>query len=99
DDLRQCAATDAPVESILCFELDGDLSFGAASALERHLAQIEGAIQNDTRVLVLSLQRARNPDAAFLGLVDKFHRRLQERRVTLILTGVRWDLARALSAS
>jgi SulP family sulfate permease len=83
----------------LAFELEGDLSFGAAVELERHLARIESAVGPETRVVTLLLKRARNPDAAFLGMLGEFHGRLQSRQVDLMLRGVRPDLLRGLYAS
>jgi SulP family sulfate permease len=90
------AASEADCAAIRLFDLEGDLSFGAAAEVERHLAHIEVLLGDGSRVVVLFLNRARNPDAAFLGLLEKFHHRLQERRITLVLSGVCPDLARAL---
>ena len=50
-------------------------------------------------MVVLFLQRARNADAAFLSLLDKFHGRLQERRIVLVLCGVQQGLANAMHAT
>jgi SulP family sulfate permease len=94
--LRERTPADPPAGPIRLFELEGDLSFGAAIDLERHLAHIEKAAADQTQVL-LFLQRARNPDAAFLGLLERSRRRLHERHVALVLCGVQPDLARALT--
>jgi len=98
-EVRERAGVDPPAGPILVFQLEGGLSFGAAAELECHLARIESTIQSKTHVVVRLLKRARNPDAAFLGLVGKFQLRLQERHVAVILCGVRSDLARGLRAS
>jgi SulP family sulfate permease len=82
--------------TMLAFNLEGELSFGAAAELERHLTHIEHRLGKETRAVVLCLSQARNPDAAFLSLLAKFHRGLQERGHSLILCGVRPDLARSL---
>jgi SulP family sulfate permease len=81
---------------MLLFNLEGELFFGATPELEAHLASIADRVGPDTRVVVLFVKRARNPDAAFLGLLGAFHKRLRRRKVDLILGGVREDLARAL---
>jgi len=86
----------SPRGSILLFDLEGEISFGAATDLQRHLTHIEKHIEPDTRVVVLLLKRARNPDAVFLGLLAKFHRRLQQQHVVLTLAGVRPELAKSL---
>jgi anti-anti-sigma regulatory factor len=81
---------------VLAFQLEGELSFGTAPDLERHFTRITHGLTPDTRVVVLFLSRARNPDAVFLDLLDKFHRLLRARDTALLLCGVRDDLARAL---
>jgi SulP family sulfate permease len=90
--------TDSLQGSIRLFELEGDISFGAAVDLERQFVRIESALAADSTVVLL-LQHARHPDAAFLALVDKLCRRLRHRRITLILSGVQADLRRALHRS
>jgi len=98
-DVRQRSPDDPPRGPLLLFNLEGECFFGAAAELERHLETIEKTLTNDSRVVVLFLQRARNPDAAFLNLLDRFHVRLQERRGALVLCGVQPSLAWALHAT
>jgi SulP family sulfate permease len=78
------------------YKLEGQLFFGVAPELEQYFAQIERGIEPDTRVVVLFVRRARNPDAAFLGLLEGLQQRLRQRGVVLILSGVREELARGL---
>ena len=85
--------------AVLLFDLEGDLSFGAAPELERHLSHIEWAARDQARVVVLFLKRARNPDAAFLGLLGKFQDRLQQRQIALVLGGAGVELVRGLRAT
>ena len=47
--------------------------------------------------MILVLHRARNPDAAFLNLLEDFNARLRQRDIALILAGVQPDLRRALA--
>jgi SulP family sulfate permease len=81
---------------MLLYSLEGELFFGAAPELEGYLSRIERSVREETRVVVLFLKRARNPDAAFLALLGTFHRRLQAREVILILCGARPDLVSGL---
>jgi SulP family sulfate permease len=81
------------------YYLEGELFFGSSPDLEEHLATIERDLDGQTCVVVLFLKRARNPDAAFLGLLGAFHRRLQNRDVVLILAGVGDDLRAALRST
>ncbi|HLN30327.1 MAG TPA: SulP family inorganic anion transporter [Gemmataceae bacterium] len=94
--VRERAPSDLRCGRMLLYDLEGELSFGAAPELEAHLASIEQRAKENIRVVVLFLKRARNPDAVCLNLLADFQRRLQARKVTLILCGVRADLAKAL---
>jgi SulP family sulfate permease len=49
--------------------------------------------------VVLRLKRVRNPDAVCLSLLEKYLERLESRKVTVLLCGVRRDLARVLRSS
>jgi SulP family sulfate permease len=98
-EVRQRTPDDPQRGPLLLFHLEGECFFGAAVELERHLDTIEKTLTDDTRVVVLFLQRARNPDAGFLNLLDKFHGRLQEGRVALVLCGVQQGLANAMHAT
>jgi SulP family sulfate permease len=49
------------------------------------------------RAVVLVLHRARNPDAAFLNLLEDFNAHLRQGEIALILAGVQPDLSRALT--
>jgi sulfate permease, SulP family len=95
-DPRERTPDSSPRGRISSFNLEGDLSFAAAPEVERHLAAIEQGLTGESRVVVLLLKQARNPDAAFLGLLGKFHDRLQARQIVLVLGGVRSELAQAL---
>ena len=98
-EVREWSSKDAHCGRMLLFYLEGELSFGAGPELETHFASIERQINPDIRIVLLFLKRARNPDAVFLNLLADFHRRLGEQHVTLILCGVRLDLAKALKST
>jgi len=44
----------------------------------------------------LRLKRARNLDAVCLSLLDRFFERLQARKITVLLCGIRHDVAKGL---
>jgi SulP family sulfate permease len=94
--LRERGSNDSRCGRMLVYSLEGELFFGAAPEMQGYLSGIEKAVREDTRVVVLVLKRARNPDAAFLGLLGNFHSRLEQRGVVLVLCGVREDLVRGL---
>lgn len=80
---------DKPCSKILIFGFEGELFFGAATALEHHFDYIESRLTDDTRVVVLRMKRLRNPDAPGLAVVEEFLRRMQQRQVHVLLCGVR----------
>jgi SulP family sulfate permease len=77
---------------ILIFGLEGELFFGATSALEMHLETIEERVMADTSVVVLRMKRLHNADAVGLALIDGFRERMAARGVRLVLCGVRKPL-------
>ena len=91
--LRETVPGDPPCSRILVFGLEGEMFFGATAALEAHFAAMEQRIDRDTRVLVLRLKRARNPDAVGLTLLDGFLERVKARGLHVLLCGVRAEFA------
>jgi SulP family sulfate permease len=94
--VRERHPDDPPCGRILIYSLDGELSFPVAPELEEYLSTIEHRARGDVRVVLLFLRQARNPDAAFLGMLEGFQRRLRMRGVALVLCRVRPELVEAL---
>src|SRR5262249_43017857 len=90
--LRERGPADPPCSRLLIYDLEGELFFGAAPDLQKHLTRIEKCAGDSARVAVLRLKRVRNPDAVCLGLLDDFLGRMEARRVTVLLCGVRAEL-------
>ncbi len=84
---------------MLLYNLEGELFFGSAPVLEEHLSMIERRAENGIRIIVLRMKRVRNPDGVCLGLLDGFIKRMQARQITLLLCGVRRDLARTFRST
>jgi SulP family sulfate permease len=97
--IRERVPGDPRCTRILIYDIEGELFFGAAPAFDRHLSAIEKRLEGETRVVVLRLKRARNPDGVCLALLDSFLERLEKRNVVLLLCGVREELATALRAT
>ena len=96
--LRELLPGDPPCSRILVFGLEGEMFFGATAALDAHFAEMERRIDANTRVLVLRLKRARNPDAVGLTLLENFLSRVKARGVHVLLCGVRTEFAREARA-
>jgi SulP family sulfate permease len=94
--VRERISTDPPCDRVLLYNLEGELFFGSAPALETQLAGIEQRAGKESRVIVLRVKRVRNPDAVCLRLLDNFIKHVEERGVVVLLCGVRRDLAKAL---
>jgi sulfate permease, SulP family len=90
---------DAQCDRLLIYGMEGELFFGTEPELKKHFVAIEQATGVDVRVVILVLKRARNPDAAFLNLLQTFHRNMQRRHIALLLCGVQSDLSTALAGS
>jgi SulP family sulfate permease len=97
--IRERLPEDPPCGRMLMFSLEGELFFGSAPDLDEHLTAIDRRAVPGVRVVVLRLKRVRNPDAVCLVLIEGFLARLEARGVTVLLCGVRDDLARVLRSS
>jgi sulfate permease, SulP family len=96
---RETAPENSQCDRLLCYDLEGELFFGAEPEMEKHFAAIENAANGDANVVILMLKRARNPDAAFLKLLRTFHANLRRRQISLLLCGVHADLSKVLTRS
>jgi SulP family sulfate permease len=97
--IRERVPADPRCSRILIYDLEGELFFGAAPAFEKHLMSIEKRADAETRVIVLRIKRARNPDGVCLALLGDFLKQMQRRNLTVLLCGVRDDLLHALRAT
>jgi SulP family sulfate permease len=97
--VRERVPSDPPCGRMLLYNLEGELFFGSAPVLERHLAAIDKRAQAGIRIVVLRLKRVRNPDAVCLRLLDDFLKRLEARKIIVLLCGVRRDLSKVLRST
>jgi sulfate permease, SulP family len=97
--VRERLPADPPCGRMLLYDLEGELFFGSAPVLEEHLSTIEQRVRDGIRVIILRMKRVRNPDGVCLGLLDRFVQRMQLRRITVLLCGVRRDLARTFRST
>jgi len=97
--IRERVPGDPRCSRMLIYNLEGELFFGAAPAFERDLSAIEKRAGAETRVIVLRVKRARNPDGVCLALLDDFLKRMAARKIDVLLCGVRDELLHALKAT
>jgi sulfate permease, SulP family len=99
DHVRERLEDDEADPRVLVFGLEGELFFGAAVALDQHLEYIESRVTDTTRVVVLRMKRARNPDAVGVAAIVGFVGRMKARGVHVLLCGVRRQTQRSLERS
>lgn len=97
--IREAQPSDPPCWRLLLFNLEGELFFGSAPELEKHLENIRAQRTPLTRIVILRLKRVRNPDAVCLRLLDEFVADMHAQGIRVYLCGVRRDLAEALQRS
>lgn len=78
------------------FGLEGEMFFGATTALEKHFSYMEQWIDEHSQVMILRMKRVRNPDAVGIELLEEFIIRIEQRNVKVILCGVRNDLYKTM---
>ncbi|MBV9998344.1 MAG: SulP family inorganic anion transporter [Verrucomicrobia bacterium] len=83
--------------SLLIYDLEGELFFGASPELDRCLERIKDeTILTGIKYVVLRLRRTRNPDVVAVEHLERFLRDADQRGVTVLLAGVRPNLAKIL---
>lgn len=96
--VRERIPSDPADPQIVIYDLEGELFFGAAPELDRHLADLTERIDADHhQFVVLRLKRVRHPDVVCIERIEHFLRDLTERGVTVLLAGVRPDLLAVLN--
>jgi sulfate permease, SulP family len=82
--------------SVVIYDLEGELFFGAAPELDRYFEDIKARVAGGARVVVLRVRRARNPDLVCMERLEELLHDLGARGVEVLLCGVREDFARAM---
>jgi SulP family sulfate permease len=107
--IRERALADPRCDRIRIYSMEGELFFGSAPDLDKHLEEIakhaapltptplpQGEKGPGVRVVVLRLKRVRNPDAVCIQLLDAFLEQMNARKVPVLLCGIRPELARVM---
>jgi sulfate permease, SulP family len=90
--VRERLSDDPADPSIVIYDLEGELFFGAAPELDRHLLEISRRIADEqVKYVVLRLKRVRHPDVVCIERIEHFLREETARGVTVLLAGVRPD--------
>ena len=82
-----------PNNGFLIYDLEGELFFGAAPELNRHLTLIEReAKSRKIEHVLLRLKRVRHPDVVSLELFEHFLRQSEADGVKVWMSGLQQDL-------
>ena len=96
--VRERIPGDTADPSIVIFDLEGELFFGAAPELDRYLSEISRRVAaDDIKFVVLRLKRVRHPDVVCIERIEHFLRDESARGVVVLLAGVRPDTLGVLS--
>lgn len=96
--VRERVDGDVADKSIVIYDLEGELFFGAAPELDRYFEILRERIKaEDIKFVVLRLKRVRHPDAVTIERLEHFVRETDGHGVTILLAGVRPDVAKVLT--
>jgi SulP family sulfate permease len=96
--VRERVPNDPVPHSVAIFDLEGELFFGAAPDLERHLRDVlDSSHEHGIRHVVLRVKRVRAPDAVCFERLEHSTREAKAEGITVLLAGVRPDLLRGMS--
>ena len=70
--------------------------FGSSAELDGELDKIEQRVAGGVRVVLLRVKYARNVDGVCLDVLERFIRKMEDQKVTVILCGVRGDLLKVI---
>ncbi len=95
--VRERVSSDPPARDVAIFGLEGELFFGAAPDLERHVREAcEVARARGIRHIVLRVKRVRDPDAVCYESLEHALRDAQAEGFTVYLAGIRPDVLRGM---
>jgi SulP family sulfate permease len=96
--VRERLRGDRPCTAMLLYDLEGELFFGAAPELDRCFNYLKWRTEQEhIHFVVLRVKRIRHPDMVSLERFDHFLHEMEARGVTVLLCGVRPDLAKAMA--
>ncbi len=96
--VRERLSEDPTCDALILYDLEGEMFFGAAPDLERYFNELkEKALRREIHVIVVRLKRTRNPDMVCLERLQHFVEDLKTKGITVLLCGIRPDLAKAMN--
>ncbi len=95
--LRERIPNDPVCTSMILYDIEGELFFGASPLLDQLFDILKRRTQDEKiRFVILRVKRARNPDMVSMDRFDHFLRDMERNGVTVLLCGVRSGFAGAM---
>jgi SulP family sulfate permease len=95
--VRERLPSDPICTSLLLYDLEGELFFGAAPELDRLFEKVKQRTEDEKiRFVILRVKRTRYPDMVTMERFDHFLREMETRGVTVLLCGVRTGFANVM---
>lgn len=94
--IREAIHSDLRCSYIRILNIEGELFFGCAPELERQLKEFEETLPDSLALIVLRMRRANNPDAVCIHVMEAFVRRMKDRSVTVMFSGVHATMAKTM---
>jgi sulfate permease, SulP family len=96
--VRERMPDDPPCSAVIIYDLEGEVFFGSAPELDRCFDGLKQRARDaGIGFVVLRLKRTRNPDMVFLEHLEHFLHEMQRAGRTVLLCGVRPELAEAMA--
>lgn len=96
--VRERVPEDPPCSAVIIYDLEGEVFFGSGPELDRCFEGLKQRARNGgIGFVVLRLKRTRNPDVVFLERLEHFCREMQRDGRSVLLCGVRPELAEAMT--
>lgn len=95
--VRDRLPDDPNCTSVILFDLEGEIFFGAAPELDRYLENLkQRALEDGIGYIVLRIKRVRNPDIVCLERLEHFLHDAEKMGIIVLLAGIRPDLSQSL---
>ncbi|MEQ1828163.1 MAG: SulP family inorganic anion transporter [Pirellula sp.] len=95
--IREVTPDDMRCSFLRVINVEGEMFFGCGPELERQMEQVVDESPESLRVIILRLKRANNPDAVCMDVLERFIAKMHRRKVIVMLSGIRSDMAKTLS--
>lgn len=94
--IREVIPSDLRCSYLRILNVEGEMFFGCAPDLERQLTAFSDEAPESLKVVILRLKRTNNPDAVCMDLLERFILKLQERKIIVMLSGIRAGMAKTM---